>query len=153
MPIHYEIYYDVSANDFECDLWPNTSSSIEVHLVQDDTVKHPTTADEYVEEIVVYYSQTDPPPPSPPEWDDTRSFVLRLQGKQRYALEDPPSSFVLPEGKNGSSATASHGNDYYEWSFSFPADVCTTVFEFDSGTGPPTKLKVKIKKQTGSFSC
>ena len=150
MPIHYEIYYDVSANDFDCEQWSSTSPNVETHLVQDNVVKYPTTADEYVEEIVVYYSQDSG---RPPKYDDTRSFVLRVQGKQNYSLEDPPIPTVFPSTASGSTATASHGSDYYEWSFSFPSDVSTTLFDFDDGSGPPTKLKIKIKRQTGSFTC
>lgn len=154
MPIHYELYYDVSLNDLDCNAWnPTVDSPVEVHLVQTDMVKYPTTRDDYVEEIVVYYTK------DANNYYPTEAFVLKVHGKTAaIIMTDPPDRTVLSgsPGTNPAASETASASGHYIWEFTAPEggdNESTTLFEFDDGSGPPAKLKVKVKKQTGSFSC
>lgn len=155
MPIHYEIIYDVSTNDPDCELWdPNTDNPVEVHLVQNDTVKYPGPRDDHVEEVVVYYSQ------DASQTYPTEPFKLRIKNTGTYTLTlsncsgSPPCSGELISGTSPPSQTTPQtpGSNDYQWDFDAPTNVSVTLFEFGDGSGPPSKLAVKVKKQTG-FSC
>ena len=136
MAIHYEIHFDDSG-DPDCDAWDERP--IEVHLVQHDIVKYPGPRDDFVEEIVVYYTGAS-----------NTMFTLKVWDTS-YTLTSPTTTLLDGSGgatSNGVTAQTTH----YQWSCTAPTNTSTTLFEFDDGSGPPAKLKVKVKKQE-SFSC
>lgn len=151
MPIHREIWYSVNDNSLSCALWEPTAP-LEVHLVMTDYVVHPGATGADVEEIVVYYTK-DTAGNYP-----TADFTLKVHGKTTTVIMNGPIRTVLSgtPGTNPAVSDVSTSGDYYEWHFTPPGggdNESTTLFEFDNGSGPPTKLKVTVKRQPTSYSC
>ena len=144
MPTHYEIVYLNVTGDPKC----KSASSLEVTLVQDYIVKHPSasTSPEFVDRIIIYYT------PDALGNYPTAGFELTLHDLS-YKM-DAPAPVVTPSGAAGAGVSLSDNVplDLRVATFTVPNDVSTSEFEFGVGV-PGTKLKVRVKKQTGSFSC
>lgn len=137
MPIHHKIIYNLSTGDHDC----FSSSSTTVTLVQHAIVQFGRS---YVDQIDIIYSPdaTGTPPES--------SFTLTMTDTS-YSITPITRSVLTTD--NGSTHSVTNGGTAYAVVFGAPTDPGDVLFEFGSSSGPGTKLKVKVKRQTTTFTC
>lgn len=144
MPTHYEIVYLNVSGDPEC----GQGATVTAKLVQDYIAEYPAsgTTAEYIDWINIYYTPGDTPTPFTLYLKEV-DYKIYVPDPRRIITEpltgDPDGSTLIP--------TQEEAANQWKLVFSVPPEESTTVFEFGVGT-PGTKLKVKVKKQTASFS-
>lgn len=142
MPLHYDIIYDSTTGAHHC----GSGTSLTVDLVQHAIVKHDGS---YVEEIVIIYSPDPTNGNYPPN-----NFALTLTNNS-YDIE--PITDTVLDRDNGCSIDdpVENGDD---WTVTVNAPNQngpngTTLFEFGTSSGPPTKVKLKVKRVPTTYSC
>jgi hypothetical protein len=143
------VSYEIKFQDTSEPVWCDSESEVEVRLVQTDIAEFPPSGGtpEYVDEIIVYYSGTA-----------SGEFTLNLTklDTESYEVSEPDRMVLAGASSHGaraSSPSLSHDETTWTVTFTWPASlasVSTVVFTFGTG-GPPTKLKVVVKKQ--EFTC
>lgn len=137
MPIHHKIIYDSATGNHDC----FSSSSTTVTLVQHAIVQFGRS---YVEQIDIIYS------PDATGNVPTSSFMLTMTDT---SFSITPIARTVLTTDNGSTCSVTNGGSAYAVAFSGPTDPGDVLFEFGSSSGPGTKLKVKVKRQTTTFTC
>lgn len=137
MPIHHKIIYDLATGNSAC----FSTSSATVDLVQHAIVQHDRS---YVEQIDIIYS------PATGGGFPTSAFTLTMNDTS-YSIT--PITRTVLTNDNGSTHSVTNGGTAYTVTFSAPDADGEVLFEFGTSSGPGTKLKVKVKRQTSTFTC
>ena len=137
MPIHHKIIYDLSTGTSDCFY----SASATVELVQHAIVQYNRSYVEQIDIIVSKDSVGNYP---------TGDFQLTLEDTN-YAFT-PVTRSILTSDNNSNYTAVTNGSSYV-LTFSNPSADGEVLFEFGNGSGPGTKLGVKVKREPPTYSC